>query len=670
MSRDGAPQASFVRWGKLVIVPSFHSRLQFALEVRKAFFQFSPDVVCVELPEPFADTIVEAVQHLPYISVVSYQSERMEAPKFIPIDPADSIVESVRLALEHDVPLEFVDIPVDQYVPDLEFLPDDYALNSLTLPTFFGAISRGNFLKRGNRGHDNPQERRGGGEGTPGVGSTRELDDTRERYMAWRVQRVLEDPSVDSVLFTLGMGHWENVLALLDTGALECPPGESSTPSRYHLEIFNVHPASLVHVLQEVPRVTHAYEVARQDASDSLRSSDQSGATFPLDKYDALREILAEARDLYAEDFGEVVSPHGAGVLYQYLRNLALVRGKLVPSFFDLIVGAKNVVDDDFAGKVYDVASSYEFVDPTPEYPFIKFTPPKKSALTRFVKLRRHLPVESGGGGSVRIRRRPKEPREGAWREQWEESQFNSTVSYPPEDRRFEDLVAFIKYKARRILKAKLTRVHEFTSSLMDGLAIRETLRNWFRKKIFVKEEIPFRGEIGPVVVIFDEDEERREYEFEMIWMAEHGQESDVALYSTFPEDNLIGPGIARVELGGFCAVFPPLAWNGYDLFDPWNKQIHFREYHEEMADITDKRHEKLLACGIYNAAPSQKFILYVASRAPRQRMVQLARKRGGHEILYLPLETYSEDVVRKLRVIHLLRGKRTREFAGKYIFL
>ena len=61
-------------------------------------------------------------------------------------------------------------------------------------------------------------------------------------------------------------------------------------------------------------------------------------------------------------------------------------------------------------------------------------------------------------------------------------------------------------------------------------------------------------GEVGAVVVIFDEDPENR-YPWQMTWLGEHSQESDMAFYSTDPYEQLVGPGIPRAEYGGF--LFP-----------------------------------------------------------------------------------------------------------------
>lgn len=681
MPAENSPPPALIRWRNFLVVPSFHSRLQFAVEVRRAFFHEPPDRLCVEIPEPFADAVVEAVRHLPNISVVAYEAESMEGPRFIPVEPGDSIIETLRLGLELDVPVEFIDVPVPDYMPGRYAFPDDYAVGTLGLPCFYETVVEGGAVPKcapvpSPAPAPSPAltpEAAGTGAGEAPEARARRVhrvhrdayNALREHYMAWRLRALRARAPESRVLVTLGMAHWARVRELLEQPAPLPRPALPPVPA-FQTTIYNVAPESLPRLLREIPWLTYQYERARQDAMDRLRPRQPATGLVTVDKYPLIRDIFLEAKRRYAEKYGELVSPQALGILFQYARNLALQRDKLVPSFFDLIVAAKNVVDDDYAGEVYDLAAAYPFVDRENRYPWIKLDPTPADQVQQSVRLRRHFPVEDRGSGTIRLRRRPREPRAGAWREAWNADPKHQ-VSYPPEDRRFESIAAFLKYKAFKLLQAHRVQVREFTTSLLDGLAIKETLRNWYRKKIYVREETPVRGTIGPVVVIFDEDEERREYEHLLSWYAEHDQESDLILYSTYPEDHLVGPGIARIELGGFLSVFPPLGYHA--LFDPWNAKIPFVREFDLVESLTDKRHELLLLAAALNATPEQKFILYVAERPPRPGLRQFARKRG-HEILYVPLETYSGDTIKKLRVLHVLKGRPVRRYAHKYIFL
>ena len=64
----------------------------------------------------------------------------------------------------------------------------------------------------------------------------------------------------------------------------------------------------------------------------------------------------------------------------------------------------------------------------------------------------------------------------------------NSICSYPPEDLVIEGYGRFLKNKAKWVLSEERSRVHPFTTSVMDGIDIRETIRNWHEGKIYVRE--------------------------------------------------------------------------------------------------------------------------------------------------------------------------------------
>ena len=76
--------------------------------------------------------------------------------------------------------------------------------------------------------------------------------------------------------------------------------------------------------------------------------------------------------------------------------------------------------------------------------------------------------------------------------------------SWPPEDDRIESFHRHVRDQAKAILGADLARSEKFTTSVMDGLDIRETLRNWHTGDLYVKVIPPSRGSIEVVVFLFD----------------------------------------------------------------------------------------------------------------------------------------------------------------------
>ncbi len=88
---------------------------------------------------------------------------------------------------------------------------------------------------------------------------------------------------------------------------------------------------------------------------------------------------------------------------------------------------------------------------------------------------------------------------------------------------------------------------------------------------------------MGSVVVIFDEDRDDR-YPYLTTWLGEHQNESDMAFYSTYPFDNMVGPGIGRAEYGGFLMRLPPRR-----MFDVWQDPDY---------EFAETKSERLLLAG------------------------------------------------------------------------
>ena len=112
-------------------------------------------------------------------------------------------------------------------------------------------------------------------------------------------------------------------------------------------------------------------------------------------------------------------------------------------------------------------------------------------------------------------------------------------------------------------------RLIPFTTSLLDGLDVKETLRHLVENKIYVREERSVRGQVGSVVFIFDEDEPSKDqaerFPWKITWLGEHDQESDMAFYATPAGETVVGPGISRCEYGGFVLSYPP--WRMVDVW-------------------------------------------------------------------------------------------------------
>jgi hypothetical protein len=264
------------------------------------------------------------------------------------------------------------------------------------------------------------------------------------------------------------------------------------------------------------------------------------------------------------------------------------------------------------------------------------------------ILLRRRLPRQKGLPRPLGLRGRKKEKFPGEWAQQFD---GNSICSYPPEDIVLENYGLFLRKKGKSILSEERSRVEPFTTSLLDGIDLRETLRNWHEGKLYVREFQKISGEVGAVVVIFDEDREGR-YPWCMTWLGEHSQESDMAFYSTDPQEQHVGPGITRAEYGGFLLSYPPRR-----MVDVWRDPDYW--FAESKPEIL------LLAALDYTL---EKFLVYVAAHPPRSIFRTIAA-RLGRKIIYIPIGQLSPVSLKKIRVVHVLDGHDKRAVAKDYIW-
>ncbi len=91
-----------------------------------------------------------------------------------------------------------------------------------------------------------------------------------------------------------------------------------------------------------------------------------------------------------------------------------------------------------------------------------------------------------------------------------------------------------LKGFANRTISEERSHTERFSTSMLDGIDLRETVRNWHEGALFVRETAKRSGDIGAVVIIFDEDREDK-YTYLTTWLGEHQNESDMAFYSTPP---------------------------------------------------------------------------------------------------------------------------------------
>jgi hypothetical protein len=224
--------------------------------------------------------------------------------------------------------------------------------------------------------------------------------------------------------------------------------------------------------------------------------------------------------------------------------------------------------------------------------------------------------------------------------------------SYPPEDIVIEEYGRSLQKKCLQILQDETSSVEPFTVSMLDGIDIRDTIRNWSEKRIYVKNQRMIRGGVGSVVVIFDEDDHDEKYTYRMTWLGEHEQESDMAFYGTAPGDKIVGPGICRCEYGGFLMTYPPRR-----LYNIWRDSDYV---------MFQRKSERLLVAALDYSL--ERSVVYVAARPPRSYMKSIAEQLRRN-IIYIPIGSLTSARLKKIRIFHILSGHDKRAIAKEYIW-
>ena len=212
----------------------------------------------------------------------------------------------------------------------------------------------------------------------------------------------------------------------------------------------------------------------------------------------------------------------------------------------------------------------------------------------------------------------------------------------------------YLKKKTVQMLAEENTRTQPFQTSMLDGIDLRETIRNWHEGKLYVFEKRPVGGRVGSVVVIFDYDDADdvpEKYPWKLTWLGEHDQESDMAFYATPAGDHMVGPGISRCEHGGFMLTYPPLR-----VADVWR---------DPFFDGARNKAERLLLAGIDYS--EEKLVAYIAPKPPPDRLKSLA-SMYGRKVVYIPIGQFSPATLKKMRGFHVLDGREARDWAGEYI--
>jgi len=602
-----AEDAGSLRRGNFTYFPVIPGRLEFSVELRRAILRDRPRIVAVELPGALEDVHLQALARLPEMSVIVYPDPHdEERGVYVPVEPCDPFTEAVRSGLEVDAEVVFIepDLGDRPHLPDV--YPDPYSIRYIGIEKYVEAY------------RVYPQERN-------------EEIDGHAAGMAWKLQGT--DP-LASVFVVVSMNLLD---PLLD--AMEAPQDPPPNKEPADIRLLNPHPDCLAEITVEYPYLQDRYEKYRPTMAPD------EGIDRPKVQFDLLRDAEVE----YVKNTGDKVEYWQRRMMARFTRNLASINGDLVAGIFDLTVAARSVVDDNYAYEVWQMANRYPLQKQASELlETVNLSGEEIWLNTKKIRLRRRLPREKQRLMPRGVKPRKKEKFEGEWARQTDGA---AICSYPPEDLLIEDYGRFLKRKAKSMLSEERSRTEPFSTSILDGIDLRETIRNWHEGKIYVRQLDRIEGDVGAAVVIFDEDRAER-YQYLTTWLGEHQNESDMAFYSTNPFDHIVGPGIGRAEYGGFLMSLPPRR-----MIDVWSDPDY---------DFAQSKPERLLLAALDYSL--QRYVVYVAAKPPRSIFRSIAAHLN-RRIAYIPIGALSPTKLKKIRVVHVLDSYERRNDAKEFIW-
>ena len=659
---------------QVAVLPVIHGSGQFGLTVRRWMLEEAFSCVAVPLPESFRQPVEAAVLDLPTPSIViqrpckefegarqwspdgggdtsEYEDDDPQVASYVPVDPCQSVIVAIRAAMGEHIPRAYIDLETNQFKPYATVMPDPFAVRHVSPQRFAAAV-------------------------LPSI--TRPPDtQTRQRmvHMAMQLHRLQRRH--ERVLLVTSVLHWpwvrEAYTQISTNKSAFGPPtprkpqplsdpapnqpssndlpvgAEATLTEPEHDEVeepirYGVDPRTLLFLFGELPFITGLYERARAGLEDDEDL-----------QIDGVKELLIAAKNTYRSELGNRarrVTPLHLSKCLQYIRNLSLIHRRMTPDLITIVTAAKQILGDQYALHVAENANDYVYDD---QLSNVSDLATVKLGIDQArlpdgetVSLVNRLPGPPISWCTLKLQRRPNDREKDSWKYRWNPY---SQCSFPPEDDRIENFRTRVFDRARAIMGNDLARTEKFTTSVKDGIDIRDTLRHWYEKQIYVKVVPPSRGTLDACVMLFDSPADPRDYRWRTTWFAEHNSESTLAFFATPFQAQMVGPGIGMSTYGGAMFLFPPIA-----IQDIWT---------DPRFDFTETLEERLVAAACFHSQGRQIAIL--SSLPPGNGFRKLAR-RFKKQLVHVPLSSFSDEQVQQLRMVHVLNGSEVRSYAEEFI--
>jgi hypothetical protein len=670
---------------RLTLLPVVHASGPYARAVEQWLLEQSMDCLAIPLPPSFGEPVCSAVLKLPAPSIIlqppmdwpsvdedfewsneASDSSEFEAgpedestdddeplfldseedsfddsPKpysYVPIDPSQAVIAAIRFGLGERIPLRFVDLEVGIYQEDAASAPDAFALRNVSLEAFATCV----------------------------LPAITEPDETQVRHriqhMATELRKLTQ--RFEKVIALCSMHHWP----WLRRAYMSNEVAFTEPQSVHEATPMSVSENTLLFLMGELPYVTGIYEESRQSAvrpeSDialpTPSSSQPRNKESELDDQtfdpqaaaiDSIKRLLMSARASYMSEFGSRgrrITPLLLSQCLKYIRNLTLLDHRLTPDLYTLAMAAKQILGDQFAIHLVETARHYAFADEL-DWPTVTLSIAQaRLPEDQVVPIVNRLAGSPQQWRTLELNRRPRRDESRKWQMQWNPYR---QCSWPPEDDIIESFRTRVVERARAALGADLARTEKFTTSMMDGLDIRETMRHWYDEGLYVKVQPPTIGHLDVCLLLFETQADPRDYPWRTTWYSEHPEESTLAFYATDYRREMIGPGIAVATYGGAMFIYPPRY-----IPNVWD---------DPRLDMANTMEERLIAAACLNS--QSKHVAVLAPNPPNAEWRKLAR-RFHRKLVYVPLHQFNDATVQQLRTVHVLNGKNVRSYAAHFI--
>lgn len=590
----------------LAVLPVRHGSLAFAEAARTAVLEHRFQRVALDLPACVEDEFRQAVERLPEIWAATWIQDGRRW--VLPADPCDACTMAARVALQERIPLSFVDDESPTTLSDDPDLPDPSSAETLGAAEYAGLC----------------------------LPSLDRIAPDEVRLRAARMAARLRALPVVPTLLVVRLALLPSLLRELAAPSAELPPEDLEHPVS-QLELLPVEPMHLLFALGEWPFVAQEAERLRADPFGRIPSSRQwTGRLLGW-----ARRRLVERRRASRIPLAELK------VAVRFSERLARLSGHHQPSLWDVVQAARATSGDSFATAVLEAARfhGHEPLEPgrLKLGPFRAKTPDDEAR-----DWTHRLLPRPPRWAQVKLRREPEPEEARKWIREWKPL---SLCSHLPEDIAIERFNREVRERAKSRTTSNQPRSRPYESSLLDGLDMRETVRNFWKGEIWVKEFPPRELKLDAAVIAFDEGGPF-DYPHRGTWYAEHRNESTLIFYATNPGDDPVGPGILRSRYGGLALLFPPRQVP--DVFALSEPPLGART-----------ALETLVAGACLFAR--QKAVAYAAWEPPGLALQSIAHQ-AGKRLVHVPLSTFPATAIEKLRTFHVLNGKDVRGWADRFI--